>query len=58
MSAPVVIIACKCGRCWDTHGRYNSCPLCGAAIQSCMPADEAQASAFIAGDPRFYAKAA
>jgi hypothetical protein len=38
MSAPVVLMRCKCGKVWDTHGRYSTCPFCAADISNSEPA--------------------
>lgn len=32
------LMLCECGKVWDTHGRYNTCPFCAADIAKSAPA--------------------
>jgi hypothetical protein len=37
---------CECGKTWDTHGRYSSCPFCAADIARSSPVKTGGASCF------------
>lgn len=34
MSHPVIMKTCECGKTWDTHGLYSTCPYCAKGVNA------------------------